>query len=101
MILSKSDRSRIEVGSSRLLGIVGQPTYLPIPVIRHSLNFAKPTIFSLPILYLYLQTRYYSNIKRHFFLLLKLIKLAISRATTLLLTYCTSMLPTLVYRLPY
>jgi hypothetical protein len=34
MILSKSDRSRIEVGSSRLLGIVGQPTYLPIPVIR-------------------------------------------------------------------
>jgi hypothetical protein len=34
MILSKSDQSRVEVGSSRLLGIVGQPTYLPIPVIR-------------------------------------------------------------------
>jgi hypothetical protein len=43
MILSKSDRSRVEVGSSRLLGIVGQPTYLPIPVIRQQELISSPS----------------------------------------------------------
>jgi hypothetical protein len=36
MILSKSDRSRIEVGSSWLLGIVGHLLYLLIPIIRQA-----------------------------------------------------------------